>query len=90
MINANLTSKLRTLGQPLDRTELIAMFEKMSQGLNEYHNIPDEIPWNMLSASAFVNSVSSTTGKPCKKVYIFSHLENAINHSLTVFLVDGI
>ena len=30
--------------------------------LEEYHLIPKEIEWEMLSASAFVNSVSSTTG----------------------------
>ena len=30
--------------------------------LEEFHSMPHEIPWEMLSASAFVNSVSTTTG----------------------------
>ena len=30
--------------------------------LQAYHSMPEEIRWNMLSASAFVNAVATTTG----------------------------
>ena len=40
----------------------IASFATYKSELERYHAIPDEIEWTMLSASAFVNSVSSSTG----------------------------
>ena len=38
-------------------------FEEYQIKLKQYQLIPEEIVWEMLSASAFVTSVSSTTGK---------------------------
>ena len=38
-------------------------FEEYQIKLKQYQLIPEEIEWEMLSASAFVTSVSSCTGK---------------------------
>lgn len=46
----------------LNDADAKALFEKYVQGLDEYHGMPDEIKWDMLASSAFVNAVSSTTG----------------------------
>ena len=50
-------------------SEAQELFEKYSQSLYQYHEIEEEIPWDMLSSLAFVNSICSTTGK--KTVTIF-------------------
>ena len=50
-------------------SEAQELFEKYSQSLYQYHEIEEEIPWDMLSSLAFVNSICSTTGK--KIVTIF-------------------
>ena len=47
------------------------LFEKYSQSLYQYHEIKEEIPWDMLSSLAFVNSICSTTGKKKKLLFDF-------------------
>jgi hypothetical protein len=46
----------------ISKHEISALFKEYTQLITEYHLLPEEIPWEMLSATAFVNSVSSTTG----------------------------
>lgn len=59
-----------------------AIFEQYLKSLKTYHAVPEEIPWNMLSASAYVNSVSSTTGKFKDTLYLLSwDFSNAV-HSI--------
>ena len=50
------------------------LFEKYSQSLYQYHEIKEEIPWDMLSSLAFVNSICSTTGKKNSYYLIFKYL----------------
>ena len=65
---ANLQQKVQDLRTNLsiavrERSENAKkLFVNYVETLEEYHALPDEIEWEMLSASAFVNSVSSTTG----------------------------
>ena len=40
----------------------VEMLEKFSKDLPEVRAIADEIPWDMLSAQAFITSVQTTTG----------------------------
>ena len=56
-VESNLTKSVRNKSR-----ESKKLFEMYVTILEEYHALPDEIEWEMLSASAFVNSVSSTTG----------------------------
>ena len=57
------------------------LFEKYSQSLYQYHEIKEEIPWDMLSSLAFVNSICSTTGK--KIVTIFKYVVEYAANSAT-------
>ena len=57
-VETNLTKLVRLRSK--DSKKVMAEYVNL---LEEFHSIPDEIPWEMLSASAFVNSVSTTTGK---------------------------
>ena len=54
-------------------TQALTQFEEYSEKLRELSQIPDEIKWDMLSSSAFVTSISSTTGE-LKKVYVKAEL----------------
>ena len=56
-VQSNLTKLVRL--RSTDSKKVMAEYVNL---LEEFHSIPDEIPWEMLSASAFVNSVSTTTG----------------------------
>ena len=61
-LEANLTQLLRSKGPSIEA------FEQFRTELTKYHQIPKEITWEMLSASAFINSVSSTTGLKISKI----------------------
>jgi len=43
--------------------DVVAMLDRYTQRMTELTHFPEEIKWDMLAASAFVTSVSSTTGK---------------------------
>ncbi|TRY80153.1 hypothetical protein TCAL_05802 [Tigriopus californicus] len=59
-LHRNLTYMLQGINFPRERA--IETLVKYSDALNEFTDIEDEIPWDMLAGAAFVNSVSSTTG----------------------------
>ena len=56
-VESNLTKLIRIRSK--DSKKVMAEYVLL---LEEFHALPDEIPWEMLSASAFVNSVSTSTG----------------------------
>ena len=56
-VESNLTKLIRIRSK--DSKKVMAEYVSL---LEEFHALPDEIPWEMLSASAFVNSVSTSTG----------------------------
>lgn len=47
----------------------VEMLEKFSKDLPEVRAISDEIPWDMLSAQAFITSVQTTTGSQAKSSF---------------------
>ena len=57
-VESNLTKLIRNRSR--DSKKVMAEYVGL---LEEFHALPEEIPWEMLSASAFVNSVSTSTGK---------------------------
>lgn len=62
-MKANLTQRIvRPPGIQDHRNPSSALFMEYAEKLKEYHTLPNEIKWDMLSASAFVNSVATTTG----------------------------
>ena len=63
----NLETNLTKFIEEKNHSKAQDLFEKYSQSLYQYHEIEEEIPWDMLSSLAFVNSICSTTGKK----YIF-------------------
>lgn len=60
-LHRNLTYMLQGVNFPKERA--LDTLGKYSDALNKFTDIEDEIPWDMLAGAAFVNSVSSTTGK---------------------------
>ena len=56
-VRANITYKLKN-----NRKDVLDEFDGYQSILKEYHEIKDEILWEMISSMAFVFSVSSTTG----------------------------
>ena len=60
------------------------LFENYSSSLSEYHQIEDEIPWEMLSSLAYVNSISSTTGNFDKWTCIIYHVHVLLVSAATI------